>query len=229
MLVKFKKRLYPSGNKPEADTYTIALYDEVDENGNKADVLTIVGYGLPEAKDITFEIDGEWVHHKQYGKQLKLISYREVIRPNKAGIISYLKSGQITGIGPELAERIYSQFGDQSLNVLDQNPEKLRDVKGVGEKKLEKIIDSYMKNRSARDLIAFLSQYGVSPRRALSLFKIYKANALEVVRQNPYRLCENAGIGFKTADQIAKGLPRTLTILLISYECRPIRGARTLR
>lgn len=206
MLVKFKKRLYPSGNKPEADTYTIALYDEVDEKGNKADVLTIVGYGLPEAKDITFEIDGEWVHHKQYGKQLKLISYREVIRPNKAGIISYLKSGQITGIGPELAERIYSQFGDQALNVLDQNPEKLRDVKGVGEKKLEKIIDSYMKNRSARDLIAFLSQYGVSPRRALSLFKIYKANALEVIRQNPYRLCENAGIGFKTADQIAMNL-----------------------
>ena len=206
MLVKFKKRVYPQGNMIEPDTYTIALYEEVDEQGRKKDILTIVGYGLPEAKEMTFEVDGHWVIHPQYGRQLKLSSYHEVITPNRDGIISYLKSGQITGIGPELAKRIYSQFGPKTLKVLDQNPEKLKEIKGVGEKKLEKIIESYTKNRAARDLIAFLSQYGVSPRRALSLFKIYKANALDVIRQNPYKLCENAGIGFKTADQIAMNI-----------------------
>ena len=206
MLVKFKKRLYPQGSQGAADTYTISLYEEVNEQGKKKEVRTIVGYGLPEGKEMLYEVEGEWVTHKQYGKQLKLISYQEVITPNRDGIISYLKSGQIKGIGPELAERIYSQFGADTLNVLDQNPEKLKDIKGVGEKKLEKIIESYTKNRAARDLIAFLSQYGISPRRALSLFKIYKANALDVIRQDPYRLCENAGIGFKTADQIAMNL-----------------------
>ena len=206
MLVKFKKRLYPQESHVAPDTYTISLYEEVNEQGKKKEVRTVVGYGLPEGKGLTYEIQGEWVTHKQYGKQLKLISYQEVITPNRDGIISYLKSGQIKGIGPELAERIYSQFGADTLNVLDQNPEKLKDIKGVGEKKLEKIIESYTKNRAARDLIAFLSQYGISPRRALSLFKIYKANALDVIRQDPYRLCENAGIGFKTADQIAMNL-----------------------
>lgn len=206
MLVSFKKRLYPYQGENDVDTYTIALYDELDEKHKKKDVVTVVGYGLPQTKGLTYEFEGEWVIHKQYGRQLKLTSFKEVVPPTKTGIISYLSSGQITGIGPGLAEKIYNQFGDQTLLMLDSNPERLKEVKGVGEKKLMKIVDSYTKNRAARDVITFLSQYGISPRRALSLFKIYKENALDVIRQDPYRLCENAGIGFKTADQIAMNL-----------------------
>ena len=102
-----------------------------------------------------------------------------------------------------MAERLYDAFGLQALEVLDKEPERLLEVKGITESKLEKIKSSYLMNRGARDVIAFLAPHGVSPNRAVKLYQEYKGQTMDIVKNHPYRLCELAGIGFKTADTIA--------------------------
>ena len=117
-----------------------------------------------------------------------------------------MSSGQIKGIGPNLAERIYNIFGNESLEILDKEPEKLLTVSGITEKKLDKIYNSYLTNRGARDVIAFLAPYGITANRAVRLYKEYGNKTMDIVSNHPYKLCEMAGIGFKTADDIAMSI-----------------------
>lgn len=129
-----------------------------------------------------------------------------MIAPTKEGIIAYLSSGQIKGIGPKIAERIFDAFGLEALNVLDRKPERLLTISGISEGKLKKICDSYLANRGARDVVAFLSPHGITPNRAVRLYKEYGDRTMEIVKKHPYQLCEIAGIGFKTADRIAMSM-----------------------
>ena len=120
--------------------------------------------------------------------------------------MAYLSCGQIYGIGPKLAEKIYAKFGNDTLDVLDKHPEKLLDISGITERKLKKICESYLANRAARDIVAFLLPYGITPNRAVKFFQKYGARTMEVVKEHPYTLCEMSGIGFITADKIAKSM-----------------------
>ena len=138
---------------------------------------------------------GKWSKSQKHGIQFEVERYEEVITPTREGIIAYLASGQIRGIGKKTAERIYDTFGQETLQVLDQEPKKLR-----------KIVDSYLANRGARDVIAFLAPHGVSPSRAVRLYREYGEETMDIVRNHPYRLCELAGIAFRTADKLAMSM-----------------------
>ena len=105
-----------------------------------------------------------------------------------------------------MAEKIYAAFGQQSLEVLDKEPEKLLSISGISEGKLKKICDSYLANRGARDVVAFLSPHGITPNRAVRLYKEYGDKTMDIVKNHPYQLCDLTGIGFKTADRIAMSM-----------------------
>ena len=211
MLCQFERLIYPrSGSITEPNGYMIALYRpcEVmkDSIGNVVDKIKAVGYGLPISERLQYRLYGHWSKNQKHGVQFEVETFEEVIRPTKEGIISYLSSGQIKGIGPKLAERIFDLFGLETLNVLDSDPKKLLSVAGISENKLKKICDSYLANRGARDVVAFLAPHGVTPKRAVKLYMEYGKDTMDIVRNHPYKLCEIAGIGFKTADRIAQSM-----------------------
>jgi len=211
MLCQFSRLVYPSnvGNITPG-SYMVAVYTPceklLDSAGNSISQVKAVGYSLPISDKIRYEMKGQWSKNSKHGLQFEVETYEEVIKPTKEGIIAYLSSGQIKGIGPKLAEKIFAAFGPDTLDVLDQSPEKLITISGISESKLKKICDSYLANRGARDVIAFLTPYGITPNRAVKLYKEYGKDAIKIVHEHPYRLCELAGIGFKTADKIAMNM-----------------------
>ena len=211
MLCQFSRLIYPNnvGNITPG-SYMVAVYTPcekvLDSAGNSVTQVKAVGYSLPVSDKIRYDMKGQWSKNSKHGLQFEVETYEEVIKPTKEGIIAYLSSGQIKGIGPKLAERIFAAFGLETLDVLDQAPEKLINISGISESKLKKICDSYLANRGARDVIAFLTPYGITPNRAVKLYKEYGKDAIKIVQEHPYRLCELAGIGFKTADKIAMSM-----------------------
>lgn len=211
MLCQFEKLIYPSNIAAVGiNSYMIALYRPcekiLDTSGNRVTQVKAVGYCLPTADNLRYEIQGHWSKNPKHGVQYEVGSYEEVIVPSKEGIIAYLSSGQIKGIGPKMAERIFDAFGLNTLNVLDHEPEKLLTISGISKTKLKKICDSYLANRGARDVVAFLAPHGITPNRAVQLYREYGNETMEIVKNHPYRLCEIAGIGFRSADQIAMNM-----------------------
>lgn len=211
MLCQFERLIYPQKTAAiQTNSYMIAIYRPCetirDTAGNTITQVKAVGYCLPTADTIRYELQGRWAKNPKHGVQFEVENYDEVIIPTKEGIIAYLTSGQIKGIGPKLAERIYQTYGNSSLDVLDKEPEKLLSISGISEGKLKKICDSYLANRGARDVVAFLSPHGITPNRAVRLYREYGEETMEIVKKHPYRLCEIAGIGFKTADKIAMSM-----------------------
>ena len=211
MLCQFEKVIYPP-NPAQMDpgSYMVALYRPCekirDTAGNVLTQVKAVGYCLPVADNLRYEMQGHWSKHQSHGLQFEVESYDEVLIPTKEGIIAYLSSGQIKGIGPRVAERIYDAFGLHALDVLDKEPERLLSISGISEAKLKKICDSYLANRKARDVVAFLSPHGITPNRAVKLYKEYGDQTIDIVKNHPYQLCEMAGIGFMTADKIAMSM-----------------------
>lgn len=209
MQCEYRQLIYP--RTPELLTpgcYTIAVYKPLertlDPNGHLLDTVKAVGYGLPVAKAVRYNLQGNWQKDQKHGLQYAVDTYTEEIPPTQDGIISFLASGQIKGIGPKLAQRIYKKFGNDTLDILDHDPDRLLKVRGISKRKLAVITESYLVNRGARDVIALLAPYQISARKALLFYKEYGDQATAIVRNHPFRLCEISGIGFKTADRIAK-------------------------
>lgn len=207
MICQFKKLIYPKTVTANGASYMIALYRPcekiLDAAGNAIPEIKAVGYCLPTADNLRYDMRGRWSRNAKHGVQFEVEGFDEVITPNREGIIAYLCSGQIKGVGPKIAEKIYAMFGQNTLTVLDHDPEQLLAVSGISKAKLKKICDSYMASRGARDVVAFLAHHGVTPNRAVKLYKQYGEQTMDIVRNHPYRLCEMVGIGFKTADRIA--------------------------
>lgn len=210
MLCQFDKLLYPRTADVTAVDYMIAIYRPLeiirDFDGDMLSQIKAVGYCLPTSEKIRYQLDGRWVKHPRHGLQFEVESYEEVISHTKEGIIGYLSSGQIKGVGPKIAEKIYDAFGQDTLDVLDHEPEKLMNIRGISEKKLEKIRDSYLASRGARDVIAFLAPHGITANKAVNIYREYGKDTLDILRKHPYRLVEMAGIAFKTADKLAMSL-----------------------
>lgn len=211
MLCQFERVIYPSGiSATNITSFMIALYRPCetikDSSGNIITQVKAVGYCLPTADHMRYEMRGHWSKNPKHGVQFEVEGYDEVIIPTREGIIAYLSSGQIKGIGEKTAERIYDAFGNMALDVLDKEPEKLLSISGISQGKLKKICDSYLANRGARDVVAFLSPHGITPNRAVKLYKEYGEETMDIVKNHPYKLCEMAGIGFKTADKIAMSM-----------------------
>ena len=208
MVCTFERLLFPASlQNVNPDTYMVAIYrahERVpDSSGAEITQVKAVGYGLPVSDKFHYDLQGQWKTNSKYGRQFEVLTYDEIITPTKEGVIAYLSSGQIKGIGPVLATRIYNEFGENTLEVLDKNPEKLLTIAGISRDKLEKIRDSYLASRGARDVIAFLMPYGITAKRAIRFYREYGTQAIEIVKEQPYRLCEISGVGFATADRIA--------------------------
>lgn len=169
--------------------------------------ITIVGVipFLSEGQDL--KLQGQWVVHPQFGKQFKVEGCEEVLPSTAAGIEKYLASGVISGIGPVTARKIVEKFGDKTLDILDNDMDKLKEIEGIGEKKIDIIKESYNAQREVKNIMIFLQTYGVTPNQCMKIYKRFGATSIEVVKQNPYILTEQvSGIGFKTADKIARSL-----------------------
>jgi exodeoxyribonuclease V alpha subunit len=150
---------------------------------------------------------GTWKKHAQHGKQFEVLSFESKEPSNLIGIQKYLESGMIQGIGPAYAERIVKKFGLDTLQVIDENPERLSEIEGLGAKRIKKILSCWKEQRSIRDVMVFLRGHQVSSAYAHKIYKLYKDKSIERVKENPYVLSkEIAGIGFKTADKIADSL-----------------------
>lgn len=170
-------------------------------------IHTAVGV-LPHVKEgQNLKITGSWVNHSQFGKQFKVEECEEILPTSKDGIEKYLSSGIIQGIGPVTAKKIVNKFGEDTLNILDNNIERLKEIEGIGKKKLETIIESYRKQRELKNITIFLQTHGLSVNQCLKIYKKYGASSIDTVKNNPYILCDEiSGIGFKTSDKIARSL-----------------------
>ena len=184
--------------KNEENGYTIASL------ANENDEITIVGCMPTLSVGESIEIEGKWVNHKIYGSQFEVQSFIPVTPSSLEGIYVYLSSGMIHGIGEKMAKRIVDKFGVDTLDIIQNTPERLTEVEGIGIKKVKQIQESYEENRELRNIIIQLSPYGITPNYCLRIYKKYKDKSLEVINKNPYRLAEEVrGIGFRIADDIA--------------------------
>ena len=161
---------------------------------------TIPGYvqGAP------YHITGTVINDKQWGLQVNVKAAVSVKPTGKQSIISFLGSGAIPGIGPMTARRIYKTFGDDSLEILEDHPERLVEVQGIGEKSVKKMVDTIPKVLKYRDVIAFFTDFGISTTTINAMIREYGAKAAEAVKENPYILCKVKGFAFTRADQIAQ-------------------------
>ncbi|MFZ2521053.1 MAG: helix-hairpin-helix domain-containing protein, partial [Anaerolineae bacterium] len=153
------------------------------------------------------ELRGQWTAHPQYGRQFKADSFKLKLPATAVGIEKYLGSGLIKGVGPVTAKRIVRLFGAQSLQVIDEEPQRLRTVLGVGPKRASLIQDAWRQQRAIREVMFFLQEHSVSTGLAVKIYKQYGDGAVGIVRNDPYRLARDIhGIGFITADKIAQAL-----------------------
>ena len=155
------------------------------------------------------EVNGEKIKNK-YGESIKVATWMEVRPSDIEGIEKYLASGLIRHIGPVYAKKIVQAFGEKTLDVLDNEPERLREIKGIGDKKINSVIESVKEQRTVRSIMIWLKRYGLPNGLAAAIFKTYGENSLHMLEENPYRLADDIkGVGFKKADAAARlvGIP----------------------
>ncbi len=171
------------------------------------DGTSIVG-NLPKLNEgDRVELTGNWVEHPRYGEQFKVETANISYPTTDAGIIKYLGSGMIHGIGPVTAKRIVGTFGERTLEIFDDNIDRLLEVDGIGKKKLETIKEGWEEQRNIKNVMLFLQSNGISSTYSLKIYKEYGDAAPELIQKNPYRLISDIwGIGFKIADGIGKSL-----------------------
>ncbi len=169
--------------------------------------VTVVGVLPGVNAGQTLRVAGRWVQHPAYGPQLVAERY-EVVRPaSVAGLQKYLGSGLVRGVGPVLAQRIVERFGAETPQIIEQTPERLTEVPGIGPQRAAAIVRAWREHQAIQDLMLFLQAHDLSPSLAVRIFQQYGDASLEVVRHDPYRLArEVRGIGFLTADRIARRL-----------------------
>ena len=183
--------------------FTIA---KVKVDGHRGLVTVVGNIAAPTVGEI-ITMKGEWVHHPRYGEQFKIAHYHTKIPASVYGIGKYLGSGLIKGIGPVMAERIVEKFGKETLEVIEQQVDRLAEVEGIGRKRIKMIKRAWAEQKEIREVMIFLQSHGVGSGYATKIFKRYGRNSIEVVKQNPYTLAtEVFGIGFVTADGIAEKL-----------------------
>jgi exodeoxyribonuclease V alpha subunit len=183
--------------------YTVARV----ATARSSDLLTVVGPLLGAQPGEGLRLQGRWASHPQYGRQFQVEAYTTILPATIQGIRRYLGSGLIKGIGPKMAERIVDHFGPATLEVIEQAPGRLVEVQGLGPKRTAVITAAWAEQQAIKEVMVFLKGVGVSTSLGVRIYKTYRDDAIEVVRREPYRLAADLwGIGFKTADQIARSL-----------------------
>lgn len=169
--------------------------------------VTVVGELVNLTEGVPLRLHGQWVQDRKWGRQFRISTYQLQTPETVVGIERFLGSGLIPGIGPELARRMVEKFGIDTLEVIGSAPARLTEVSGIGESRASKIAEAWSAQRHVQDVMVFLRGHGVSPGFAARIVKRYGKDAINVVRDNPYRLAREVwGIGFRTADGIAQKL-----------------------
>ena len=171
------------------------------------EIIAIVGT-LPFLKESQHvKLKGQWVLHKQFGRQFKVEEYEEVLPDSIDGIIKYLSTGVIHGIGPVTAKKIVAAFGEKTLDIMDNNIERLKEIEGIGQKKFEIIYESYIEQKDLKDIMIYFQGHGITPNQCIKIYKKFGPMSKDIVCENPYILSDEiSGIGFMTADKIAKNI-----------------------
>jgi exodeoxyribonuclease V alpha subunit len=193
------------------------------------ELVTVVGT-LPEVRAGEWlEARGRWIVNKDYGQQFQAEILRTMPPTTVEGIEKYLASGMIKGIGPVLAGRIVKAYKERTFEIIDADPRSLTYVEGIGPTRRKKITEAWQQQKAIREIMVFLHGHKVSTSRAFRIFKAYGNEAIEKVRQDPYRLARDIdGIGFKTADVIAESVGigkeshlRTRAGPVVAFRCHP--------
>jgi exodeoxyribonuclease V alpha subunit len=176
------------------------------------DLVTVLGSAAEVHVGEHIQSSGAWQQHPQHGLQFRA-SFLQIVPPSSIeGIRRYLGSGMIKGIGPHFAGKLVAAFGEAVFDVIERAPERLLELDGIGKARLKRITAAWSEQKVVREIMVFLQSHGVGTSRAVRIFKAYGADAIPLVKQNPYRLARDIrGIGFITADQIAEklGIPKT--------------------
>ncbi|GAH10297.1 unnamed protein product, partial [marine sediment metagenome] len=187
----------------EENGYTIA---RIKVYGQR-DLVTVVGYLMSPTPGEILNLKGEWVNHPKFGEQFKVVEYKTTVPATVFGIERYLGSGLIKGLGPIMAGRIVKKFGKKTLDVIENDIEKLGTVEGIGKKRITMIQQAWDEQKEIRNVMLFLQSHEVSSGYATKIFKQYGNRSVAVVTENPYRLATDIfGIGFVIADGIAEKL-----------------------
>lgn len=195
-------------NPVKMDEYRICRFRVVEtgEEVEKGEGISAKGYYLPfkqEQRGKIYILEGK-IGKTEHGKCIEITLCQEEVKKDKEGIIAYLSSGAIQGIGKALAERIYNEFGDETLTILDKNPNRITEVSGIGVAKMQKIQEALlMQSGTIREIITLLVPRGISTKKCWDIFKKYGEQSIRILRESPFTLCEMYGIGFRKADQIA--------------------------
>ena len=188
----------------ESNYYAVLLFETEEEQ------FFAVGYIPSPRLGRNYRLTGEWKTHPKYGEQFAFSSFEELAPTGANAIYAYLASGLIRGVGPSTARSIVAKFGDETLKVISEHPEKLTQVSGIGPIKAEAIAAAYKEQTEYADTVVALAGYDISANAAIKLYKQYGAECLDIIRENPYRLVDEVyGIGFGKADKIAQnvGIP----------------------
>lgn len=209
MLCRFDRAIFQSDNG-----YCVFSYSTQDESVPKEarkntffsdDKIhfTAVGYHLVSTNVVEVELDGNWEKSK-HGLQLSVTTCKQIVPTDQAGVLAYLSSGIIKGVGPEIAKAIVAKFGDKTMEVLDQNPQQLLSIRGIARTKLKTIVASYEETKALSDLMIYLAPFGVSMKKAAMIKEEFGDQSLQIVKTDPFQLCRIKGFGFMTVDSIAR-------------------------
>ena len=209
MLCRFDRAIFQSDNG-----YCVFSYSTQDEsvpkearknsffNDDKIH-FTAVGYHLVSTNVVEAELDGNWEQSK-HGLQLSVTTCKQIVPTDQAGVLAYLSSGIIKGVGPEIAKAIVAKFGDKTMEILDQNPQQLLSIRGIARTKLKTIVASYEETKALSDLMIYLAPFGVSMKKAAMIKEEFGDQSLQIVKTDPFQLCRIKGFGFMTVDSIAR-------------------------
>lgn len=210
MRCRYRKTIFHN----EENGYTIAVFvtedtsvplsarDKYLQNNNTIG-FTAIGFDLPRSEQVEIEMEGRW-EKSSHGVQYQVENFMEIVPRTREGILGYLSCGCVKGVGPKVAEAIYHEFGLKTLEIMEEHPQELLKVKGISQKKLKAIVESYGKNKEFRELMTFLAPYKVTPKKVNLILQKFHGESVDIVRHRPYQLCAVKGFGFLTVDAIGR-------------------------
>jgi exodeoxyribonuclease V alpha subunit len=193
----------------ELNAFCVAVF--IEEGKRKKDKITAVGELFSIASGESVRLWGKWIRNPKFGMQFQVKTFIPILPASVIGIKKYLGSGLIKGIGKKFAERIVDHFGEKTLEIIDNEPDRLSEVNNIGPKRVSLVKTAWKEHRLIRDIMVFLQTYNISLNLASRIFREYAEKSIEVLREDPYRLAlDIRGVGFKSADKIAQsmGIPK---------------------
>lgn len=211
MICTFTKKLFEN----PSNGYCVALFQTDDtsvppearkKEKRPSGMITFTGFGykIPATDAIKLDIEGKWKKSPKYGIQLAIEQCAEIVPPTIEGIVGYLSSGLIRGVSEITAQKITDKFGLRTLEIIEKEPKRLGEIRGLSDKKIAWIVESFSRNKELRNIVSFLSPYDISLNKASKIYDTFGVKSMEVLNETPYDLCAVKGFGFLTVDKIAR-------------------------